>query len=72
MSNLSRRRRMLGTFGDRYRMARKLGVMDTVDEETGERTPALRRDIRDRMRSLQLLNDGRWKETHPEPPKEPA
>jgi hypothetical protein len=65
MSNLSRRRRAQGPFGDRFRMARKLGVMDVVDEETGERTPALRVVIRDRMRSLALRNDATWKETHP-------
>lgn len=71
MSNLSRRRRAMGTFGDRFRMARNMGVMDVVDEETGERTIALRRDIRDRMRSLALRNDATWKETHPAARREP-
>lgn len=65
MSNLSRRRRATGTFGDRFRMVRNTGAMDRVDEETGERHIARRADIRDRMRAFACHNDGTWKETRP-------
>ena len=47
-------------FGDKYRGVRKFGLLPDMN----------RKQIRDYMRSLQLRNDGTWKETRPQPPAE--